>query len=151
MNTGNKKYYYKDENGKKHYTCSEFMRWMPIERFGVSTFYAVFKNENCIYVDEFEKETLKDLPPLPHVYVRAHELARYLLEQCSPDDIVVLSKDEEGNDYLPVSNELSIDSMYDPKTSSLFTRPGCAEEDDEQDYIGDPKEGHINCVVLWPR
>src|SRR6202035_928242 len=114
------KYYYKDSNGKTHYTKSEFVGWHSLSRFEQEPlFFATFKNQNHIRFDQLEPETIKMLPPLPelppdptpekkHNYMTVRELVRQLLLTCKPNDIVLLSSDGEGNSYAPMSPDISL-------------------------------------------
>lgn len=76
------------------------------------------------------------------------------LQTCNPNDLVVLAKDAEGNDFSPVV-EIS-EGMYGPdstwsgqvKLRELM--PELEEEGYTDEDVGDPDEGAVNCVTIWP-
>lgn len=76
-----------------------------------------------------------------------------LLQQCGPDDTVVLSSDSEGNSYAPVAGvdmtRAYLDEEGMTKLRTLtpeLIRRGFGEEDAVQE--GD---GSVPCCILYPR
>lgn len=73
------------------------------------------------------------------------------LEQCNPDDLVVMSTDEEGNGfdtlvdvesnnvYVPKDREIHIKKLTKALRSQGYTKEDLYEGDDA-----------VDCVVLWP-
>lgn len=76
-----------------------------------------------------------------------------LLQLQDPEDIVVLSKDAEGNDFSPLE-ECSISRKYIPETTwsgaiCFRTAEEALRTEEIEDLEDFPEEG-INCIVLWP-
>ena len=77
------------------------------------------------------------------------------LQTCNPDDLVVLARDAEGNSFSPVDRVLG-DDMYEPESSwsgCIKLReltPELEKQGYSEDDVGDPEEGAVNCVTLWP-
>jgi hypothetical protein len=65
------------------------------------------------------------------------------LEEYDDDDLVVLSRDSEGNGYSPLSQHGG--AWYRPDT----TWSGDLLDDDEDEP--DTESGDVHTVVLWPR
>lgn len=73
-----------------------------------------------------------------------------LLQACDPDDLVVLSKDGEGNSFSPLS-ETSLD-LFDGDEGILLREltPELEAEGEDEDGVGSLEEGHVRCITLWP-
>lgn len=73
-----------------------------------------------------------------------------LLQACDPDDLVVLSKDGEGNSFSPLSRT-SLD-MFDGDDGILLRElTPELEADGEDEYgVGSLEEGDVHCITLWP-
>ena len=73
-----------------------------------------------------------------------------LLENQNPNDIVILAKDAEGNNYSPLA-DFSLD-VYDAEYSYTYIRELTPELTKrgfcEKDLCGNPEAQ--NCVTLWP-
>lgn len=77
------------------------------------------------------------------------------LQECDPDDVVILSKDEEGNGFSPLA-ELG-DGVYVPDSTwsgEVHLReltPELIEQgytDEDVRTVGE--DGAMKCVTLWP-
>lgn len=71
------------------------------------------------------------------------------LQQCDPDDVVVLSCDEEGNRFTSIRNiEISGKALFDKSAAEVY------EIEDMTAYAdaySDVNESTCEpCVVLWP-
>lgn len=77
-----------------------------------------------------------------------------LLSKCNPDDIVILSKDAEGNGFSPLSNieeeMYTPDTSYSGEISLRALTPELEERGFTEDEVGNSKNGAINCVTLYP-
>lgn len=77
-----------------------------------------------------------------------------LLSKCNPDDIVILSKDAEGNGFSPLSNiqeeMYTPDTTYSGEISLRALTPELAERGFTEDEVGNPEDGAVNCVTLYP-
>lgn len=78
----------------------------------------------------------------------------FRLQQCDPDDLVVLSADAEGNTYSPLEDAST--QMYVAESTwrgDIFERTLTpkmeAEGYSEDDLTDDPSA--VPCVTLWPR
>lgn len=76
------------------------------------------------------------------------------LQQCNPDDLVILAKDIEGNGYSPAGT-ISED-MYTPEStwSGEVSLRELTSEDEEQGFtsedVGSPEDGAVNCITIYP-
>tara|TARA_S200002703_G_scaffold108388_1_gene94176 strand:+ start:354 stop:617 length:264 start_codon:yes stop_codon:yes gene_type:complete len=85
--------------------------------------------------------------------MKVKELIR-LLERCNSEDLVVMSKDGEGNGYSPLYT-IDGESRYRPN-STWSGEIGLRQLDEyyesrgysEEDVMSE--EDSQNCVVLWP-
>jgi len=67
------------------------------------------------------------------------------LSKCDPEDVVVLSRDPEGNNYSPVS-EICGDLKFKEDR-----RDGEIYGPDEADWVGEEEFNALpNAVALWP-
>lgn len=73
-----------------------------------------------------------------------------LLQTCDPDDLVVLSKDGEGNSFSPLSTTLL--DMFDGDDGILLREltPELEANGEDADGVGSLEEGHVYCITLWP-
>jgi hypothetical protein len=78
-----------------------------------------------------------------------------ILSELNPDDIIVMSKDSEGNSYSPLT-DCDPYGVYIPSTrysGEILIRPELKEQVDLSDFDDEDfaEEGQgLNCVVLWP-
>jgi len=71
-----------------------------------------------------------------------------ILKSCNPDDVVVMSKDGEGNHY----SRLHSAEMYYRFNDGEIGLRELSELDRSHGYSDeDIMEDGVDCVVLWPR
>ena len=73
-----------------------------------------------------------------------------LLWKCNLDDIVVMSKDGEGNSFSPLSDISKASYEADTTWSGDIGLRKLTDEDREQGYTEEDVGQGEDCVVLWP-
>lgn len=80
-----------------------------------------------------------------------HMKVKYLLEilqECNPDDVVIMSRDAEGNGYSPLAD---YSDEYNYLAESDWAGDIYPRDSNNPDWDYIPQgDGEIGCVVLWP-
>lgn len=71
-----------------------------------------------------------------------------LLKACSPNDIVVMSSDPEGNSFAPLAFVDGVAYNFDGELEIGLRQ--LTDEDRKAGYCEDDVKAGTPCVVLWP-
>ncbi len=76
------------------------------------------------------------------------------LQDCNPEDTVILAKDSEGNDFSPMSEitegRYVAESTWSGTVLLRELTPELVQEGYTEEDVGDLDAGAVNCVTIWP-